>query len=325
MGINISCILFITRMDLIKSIEPEDSGRCMKWTSDGKLLAIKERDFEFFIFDMLTGKVLSMFKTYVSILRVFSWSPAANFVVFSRDSTDIRICDTENKTTKRMLRRHPDASNAVAWSPDEKMVAVGITLDTVCILDMHSKSHLAKISCHYFVVSAVWSPDGRTLALGYENGHVHFWDAYYKRTLDGITLHERRVYALAWSPDGKRIACGGKPHVVIWDTNSRKSTMLVHNYFTVIDHIMWSSDGKNVIFRSVIGECFVCNVFSNTCIFKFTSHDDPIWTPDATILTARHDWKLQLWKFSRSKPHFFFFLHLLQLVLGNHDLLDLLL
>ncbi|MFJ3774182.1 WD40 repeat domain-containing protein [Streptomyces sp. NPDC090075] len=168
------------------------------------------------------------------------------------------------------LSGHSRAVNAVAFSPDGRLLASGSTDRTVVLWDVTDASHPTRavgLTSHRRAVNAVaFSPDGRLLASGSTDWSVILWDVTDQAhpTRSAILVHERPgwlfrdgwrqggVHAVGFSPDGRFIACASDRTVIVWDISdparpSRGTPVTHHRHVWrsgPVRAVMFSPDGR---------------------------------------------------------------------------------
>jgi WD40 repeat protein len=122
---------------------------------------------------------------------------------------------------------------SVAWSPDDKRLAVGSS-SGIWLFDDVKKQHAPprRVALSPNGVNSVaFSPDGKLLASGGGDLSVKLWDVTGGTSLTTLVGHVKvtassymdvgDVYAVAFSPDGKLVASGGLDGtVILWGVTS---------------------------------------------------------------------------------------------------------
>ncbi|WP_013629387.1 c-type cytochrome domain-containing protein [Rubinisphaera brasiliensis] len=113
----------------------------------------------------------------------------------------------------------PDAVIAADISPDEKLVAIGLTSRLVKLYSTEDGSLVTTIDKHTDWVTAVaFSPDGKYLVTGDRIGNIHLWDGKSGGVILPLSEHKNSVRALSWRSDSGVVAsCGEDGNVIWWD------------------------------------------------------------------------------------------------------------
>src|SRR5260221_467081 len=180
---------------------------------------------------------------------------------------------TVNNTKVLIFTGHLASVNALAWSPDGKLIASASDDTYVQIFDATSGRRKIIYSGHSEEVAAVaWSPDSKFIASGGQDTTVQAWSpdgnfvvsagadqtVQISNGIDGtprppfFTGHvngqlANPVLSVAWSPDGTSIASGDTAgNVYVWKTAGRKTFFIYRGHKGAVNALAWSPDGKTI-------------------------------------------------------------------------------
>ena len=156
----------------------------------------------------------------------------------------------------RPSRRWAYAVNAIAFSPNKRIVAAGGIDGTIKLWDVIDGRELRRLTGHSDAVRTIaFSPDGKTLASGSADKTIRFWDAVSGGELfsaGGYATAEGEVAltpvsAVAFSPDGRILAsAGGDGTVKLWDMPGRALVRVLIGHSGEVNAIAFSADGRSL-------------------------------------------------------------------------------
>ena len=161
-----------------------------------------------------------------------------------------RLSAQASKTSSAALRPelvvqmgHTAWVNAVAFSPDGRLLASGGADSTVKFWGTENGLQLRTLSGHTDQVAAVqFSPNSRLLASGSWDHTVKLWDVTSGRELRSLSGHRNIVNTVAFSPDGERLlSLGGDLKIWNVQTGVAIRTITLRDFAGTA---AWSGDGR---------------------------------------------------------------------------------
>jgi len=207
----------------------------------------------------------------------------------------------------------PMAVNALAFSPNGKIVAIGDWAGGVTLINAITGQQKKTISFQG-VQDLTFSRSGDFIAVSTQTGITHILstaDGSIKVTLEGTTLG----WSLAVSPDGKLLAIADSGAAHIFDTHSGKK---IHSYLTSPPRSTKSDSLKGVVYRVALNEegrvlatatsdyVQVWDVQTEKELFRTKAGNSTpgslAFSADGTQLGwANYNHEIRLWPFSKSK------------------------
>ncbi len=109
----------------------------------------------------------------------------------------------------------------VAFSPDDKQLAVATMDRGVIVVNAVTGQRLRTLGPHTSTTSVAWKPDGAALAAGGIDKLVRVYDPKTGQTLQDHLAHDGAVTAVVYSPDGRFLASGSNDgSVQIWNAGN---------------------------------------------------------------------------------------------------------
>jgi RNA polymerase sigma factor (sigma-70 family) len=122
--------------------------------------------------------------------------------------------------TERQLLEHDRHDEAIAFSPDGKLLAVGGGMDEALrVWDVATGTLLHRMG-RRTDYGLAFSPDSKTLAAWCDDRAVRLWDMTTGK--EQAAFRTTCSSCLAFAPDGKVLAGGGPNGLVLWDVAARK-------------------------------------------------------------------------------------------------------
>lgn len=123
------------------------------------------------------------------------------------------------------------AINALAWSPDGKLIAAAGNDAGIRLWEVQEGSLARVLPGHrngFPVTSLCWSPDSKFIASASADGTVRIWDIRREKLAATLRGQSGGVRTVSWSHNGKWIASGNDDSTIcIWDAESWKLTATV--------------------------------------------------------------------------------------------------
>jgi serine/threonine protein kinase len=147
------------------------------------------------------------------------------------------------------IKGHTNGVNAVAFSPDSKLLATGSADKTIRLWDVASAERKERIPHVTAILCLAFAPDGKTLAAGDAEGKVTFWNVGDGEKRAGFTANgEHSISLLAYAPDGKTLATVPyRSHEVdLWDVERQKVRTTLKGHRDLVMAVAFSPDGTTV-------------------------------------------------------------------------------
>jgi WD40 repeat protein len=276
----------------------------LRFSHDGRLLALGGDESAAWLWDVETGKRLQRVKAFSpgEDFNTSGWlflSPDGRILVIATDG--LEFWDVPRG---KRLHRVPIAGpkvNAVAFSPDGRLVATGHLSRQgraevpVRVWDVASGKALhTRNAARVNVQRLAFTRDGKALLVACEDETIRLWDVLRGRELRRFDCPAGGVDALAVSPDGKLLAVGGSSGVImLLDlTTGRDVAPGVGHSAAVLD-VSFSPDGSTLATGGGDRTVRVWDGRTGRLLHTLAGHRSPVqavtFSPDGRVLATAED------------------------------------
>jgi WD40 repeat protein len=203
------------------------------------------------IWDIATGGLLKRLhldtKSYLPGWVAAISSNGEQIALVTYTSTRILLWDVErNRAQMELVDPDPHQVNSLAFSPDGRMVAAGLSTGAVRIWNLRTQQIIATLPeqlypVMYPIIDVAFSPDGSRIFARFTDGTAMIWDAiHYIR----LAVFPGKVMYLSVSPNGKGVATWGDDRIELWSERDGVRLGVIRKYTKRIERICFSPDNR---------------------------------------------------------------------------------
>lgn len=201
------------------------------------------------------------------------------------------------RLTRQWRAALPDHVIALAWSPDDKLVAAAAVKGPVVVLDAATGAVRHVLPGHGFGATSVAWADAGTLASAGQDGRVRLWDAKSGAERQSLDAGAKWVERVAVSPCGTWIASAAGKKVRLWSRDGELLRDWPEHASTVTD-VVWRPGGKELT-SSAYGGVRLWSPSAAVPVREFSWKGSVLrlaWSPDGKYLaTGDQDSTVHFW------------------------------
>ncbi len=200
------------------------------------------------------------------------------------------------------LLGHTKTVVAVAFSPDDKLLASGSNDCTIKLWDVVSGKEVFTLTGHSDVVTSVaFSPDGKHLVSGSADATVRIWDTTTGKELRTLDGHTARVTRAVFCSDNNLVASSSEDTTVrIWNFSTGQTFQIFREHKDIVNDVAFTPNGLRIA-SAAKGDFRVWDprtgkVLSTPIILApDVKHDEVLtsavaFSPDGDVLIAAYSW-----------------------------------
>ncbi|QLJ02757.1 helix-turn-helix domain-containing protein [Streptomyces sp. NEAU-sy36] len=211
--------------------------------------------------------------------------------------------------TANQLTGHTAPIQALAFSPDGRILATASADHSVKLWDTSSHQLMSTLAGHTDAVTAVaFSPDGRMLASASADHSVKLWDTSTQRETATLTGHTNTVNAVAFGPGGHILATGSSDGTVrLWDTATRRTASVLNPHTGAVLAMAFSPDGATLATAGTDHTVHLWSMASRRVTATLTGCKDAVravsFSPSGrTVAAGSDDGTARLWSVTTARP-----------------------
>jgi eukaryotic-like serine/threonine-protein kinase len=206
------------------------------------------------------------------------------------------------RNVRRTDRHHARAVRAVAFSPDQRLLATASSDLTAGLWDTRSGRELRRFIGHTgYVQSVAFSPDGRLLITGSTDGTARLWNASETDGLSQLEEPARFLTGLLFSPAGDRlVSLAHKRPLSIWNPDTCELVASFESRSPVAEVAAFDRSGSQLAVGLNNGLVRVRELTTGRVIREFPGHTGGVtglvFTADGSrLLAGAADGTLRCW------------------------------
>ena len=257
------------------------------------------------LWDITTGRQLLT----LNLGYVYSSSLSPDGTLALTGTHDEAILWEVSTGQKLYILKHEDIRGgieAVAFSPDGKLAAMGSSAGIVKVWQVATGKELLSFESHGFrLVSMSFSSNGLIALVGYDTGNrrgkLMVIEVSSGEVIFNSIAHNDAIISTAFSPDGQLLLTGSLDETAkIWDVSTGEAIHILSGYTDRIYATAISPNGKMILNGSEEGVPELWETTTGRKLFSFKGHSEKVeivaFSPDNKVILTSSEKESKLWQ-----------------------------
>jgi WD40 repeat protein/transcriptional regulator with XRE-family HTH domain len=257
----------------------------------------------------LTGTLMRecVFREAFDVITALAISRSGQYWAAISRRGEVRVWNGVGQRLHLAWQAHTENTFALAFSPDERLLATGSHDGSVKLWEVASGTLIWSGWQTKATICLAFSPDGRLLAGGGHDTTVRIWDARLGIPLEEVS-HPGPVIALAWSPDGRLFASGDlEGKIRLWErqeTGPTTCVAILEGHTQRVRGLSFAPSGSRLASASYDGTIRLWEIgevsgyrLRQTLVGHTKGVETLAWSPDGgTLASGSQDRTIRLWE-----------------------------
>ncbi len=284
---------------------------CVQFSPNGKTVVTVSKDSTARLWDVTTGRMLSVLKGHRDRVLDARFSPDNICVATASADKTVKVWNLETGALIHNFQGHEGQVYKVRFSTDGRRVVSTSQDKTAKIWDVHTGTLVLTLKGHTSALcEAQFDLEGRRIVTA-SHDTARVWDAFTGGVLAVISGVDLRFNSASLSPDGEKILTSSNDGIArLWDaaTGQLLSTLKVKVAPTggsapstsfIMASAEFSPDGRHVLTASNDFKARIWDAFSGTLLITLNGHTGNInarYSPDGSlVVTSSWDSTARVW------------------------------
>jgi WD40 repeat protein/DNA-binding SARP family transcriptional activator len=204
-------------------------------------------------------------------ISAIALNPAGTAVAVGDQQGTIVVTNLANPLSgqpRMVLHGHTNLVTALAFSPDQTLLASCSHHGMICLWHVPTGELLARLEGHTNAVwSVAFSPDGETLATSSTDRTIRLWHVATGCTRQVLAGHTERIFAVAFTPDGQTLLSGSADQTLrVWEVATGRCLQILCGHTSWIWSVAVHPDGRRVATGSTDETIKVWDIAQGSCL-----------------------------------------------------------